>query len=265
MITAVSTKTCSLCSPSLQSRSLPLIDELFLFLVYLSLGLQEKDLAHRFNVQQSCVSGIIKTWVRFLYALLGGVGIWMSPEEIKATMPSVFGKHSDTQVIVDCTELRCQVPSSLLLQSKVFFQHKPHTTLKGMIGVSPSGAVTFVSSLFSGSVSDKEVFWKSGIIPLLSKDMAVIVDKGFIIDDLVPCKVYRLPFLSKMSQPPHNKMFITQDVARLLIHIERTIRWVKDNKLFDTVIPRNIADSIHQLFTVACLLTNYQNTGKRLS
>ncbi|XP_016092814.1 uncharacterized protein [Sinocyclocheilus grahami] len=100
-------------APRRPSRCLPLIDELFLFLVYLSLGLKEKD---RFNIHQSTVSRIIKT---FLYTLLGAVGIWMSPEDIRATMPSVFGKYSDTQVIVDCTELKCQTPSSLLLQSEM--------------------------------------------------------------------------------------------------------------------------------------------------
>ena len=236
-----------------------MIDELFLFLVYLSLGLKEKDLGDRFSIHQSTVSRIIKTWVNFLYTLLGAVGIWMSPETIRATMPSVFSKYSDTQVLIDCTEMRCQMPSSLLLQSEMFSQYKSHTTLKGMIGVSPHGAVTFISSLYSGSISDKELFRQSGIVPLLDKDMAVMVDKGFRIDDLVPCKVYRPPFLSKKSQLSHGEVLVTQDIARLRIHVERTIRRIKENKLFDTIIPLTICGSINQLFAVACLLTNYQN------
>ncbi|XP_062336855.1 uncharacterized protein LOC134036116 [Osmerus eperlanus] len=245
--------------PLRPSRCLPLIDELFLFLVYLSLGLKEKDLGDRFNIHQSTVSRIIKTWVNFLYTLLGAVRIWMSPEEIGATMPSVFGKYSDTQVIIDCTELKCQMPSSLLLQSEMFSQYKSNTTVKGMIGVSPHGAVTFVSSLYSGSVSDKELFKRSGIIGLLDKDMAVMVDKGFRIDDLMPCKVYMPPFLTKKLQLSHGEVLVTQDNARLRIHVERAIRHIKENKLFDTVIPLTIAGSINQLFAVTCLLANYQN------
>ena len=88
-------------------------------------------------------------------------------------------------MIVDCTELKCQTPSSLLLQSEMYSNYKSHTTVKGLIGVSPHGAVTFVSALYSGSVSDKELFKQSGIIPLLDKDMAVMVDYGFTVDDLV--------------------------------------------------------------------------------
>ncbi|KAF7212838.1 uncharacterized protein [Nothobranchius furzeri] len=177
-------------APRRSSRCLPMVDELFL--VYLSLGLKEKDLGDRFNIHQSAVSRIITTWVHFLYAFIGAVGIWMSADVIKATMPSVLGKYSDTQVIVDCTEIRCQTPSSV--QSEMFPLYKSHSTWKGMVGVSPHGAITFVSSLYSGSISDKELFKRSGIIPLPDKDKAVMVDKGFRIDDLVPCKVYRPPF-----------------------------------------------------------------------
>ncbi|XP_068593887.1 uncharacterized protein ftr97 [Cebidichthys violaceus] len=240
-----------------QSRCLPQIDELFLFLVYLSLGLTEKDLGDRFNIVQCAVGGIIKAWVHLLYTLLG-VGIWMSPDAIRATMPRVFGKYSDTQVLIDCTELRCQMPSSVLVQSKMSSQYKSHTTLKGMMGVSPNGAVTFVSSLYSGSVSDKELFRQSGIVPLLDKDMAVMVDKGFGIDTLVPFKVYRLPFQSKTSQLSQDHVPVTRDIVRLKMHVEKTTKSVKGNKLFDTIIPLTIAGSINQLFAVACLLTNYQ-------
>ncbi|KAM3603318.1 uncharacterized protein V6R79_020287 [Siganus canaliculatus] len=242
-----------------QSRCLPLIDELFLFLMFLSLGLKEKDLGERFNIHQSTVSRTIKTWADFLYTLLGAVGIWMSSNAIRASMPSVFSKYSDTQVIVDCTELRCQLPSCLLIQSEMCSNYKSHATLKGLIGISPHGAVTFISSLYSGSVSDKELFRESGIIPLLDKDMAVMVNKELKIDDLVPCNVYRLPFLCQTPQLCHEEVLLTQDIADLRIHVERTIRRIKENKLFDSVIPLSIAGSINQLFVVACLLFNYQN------
>ncbi len=183
----------------------------------------------------------------------------MSPEDIRANMLSVFGKYSDTQVIVDCTEMKCQVPSSLVLQSEMYSQYKSHNTLKGLIGMSPHGSVTFISSLYSGSVSDKQLFRESGIIPLLDKDMAVMVDKGFLIEDLVPCKAYRPPFLGKKSQLSHDEVLLTQDIAHLRIHLERRIRRIKENKLFDTVIPLSIIGSVNQLFAVACLLSNYQN------
>lgn len=89
--------------------------------------------------------------------------------------------------------------------------------------------------------------------------MAVMADKGFRIDDIVPCKVYRPPFLSKKSQLSHNEVMETQEIAWLRVHVERAIRRIKENKLFETVIPLTISGSINQLFAVACLLANYRN------
>ena len=58
---------------------------------------------------------------------------------------------------------------------------------------------------------------------------------------------------------PEVDVLQTQSIARLRVHVERMIRRVKENKLFDSVIPLSITGSINQIFTVACLLSNYQN------
>lgn len=240
-------------------QSLQPIDEFFLFMVHLSVGLTHRDLAHRFNIQQFTVSKIITTWANFLYTILGSVRIWMSEEAVKAHLPNEFQDYPDTQVVIDCTELRCQTQSSLLPQSDDFFSDESHCTFKGFIGMAPHGAVTFVSSLYASSVSDKDLFRQSGIVSLLKPGMAIMVDKGFLVDDCVPCKVYRHAYLSKRDEMSAGEMRETQSVARLLLHIERLIRRVKKHKLFDTIIPLSVSGSINQLYTVACLLINYQN------
>ena len=53
-----------------------------------------------------------------------------------------------------------------------------------MLGTAPHGAVTFVLSLYAASMSDKEIFKQSGIISLLTPDMAILVDKGFQQDKI---------------------------------------------------------------------------------
>ncbi|KAK9966354.1 hypothetical protein ABG768_003471 [Culter alburnus] len=230
------------------------IDEFFLFMVHLSVGLTERDLGHRFNIHQSNVSQIITTWANFLYTILGSVRIWMSVEAVKAQMPKEFQDYPDTQVVIDCTELRCQTPSSLMREGE-----GSHCTLKGLIGMAPHGTVTFVSSLCGGSVSDKELLKQSGIVSLLKPGMAIMVNKGFLVDDCVPCKVYRPAYLIKQEELPANEVRETQSIARLRVYIERLICRVKQHKLFDTVIPHSITRTINQLYTVACLLINYQN------
>lgn len=171
------------------------IDEFFLFLVFLSVGLKERDLAHRFNIHQSTVSRIIASWTHFLATALGSQCIWLTREEVQAYLPEEFSDYRDTQVILDCTELRCQTPSSPLLQSEMYSSYKSHCTMKALVGIAPHGPVTFISDLYGGSASDKEIFKQSGIAELLTRDMAVMVDKGFLISDCCDCKVYSPPFL----------------------------------------------------------------------
>ena len=232
---------------------------MFMFLNYLALGSKQRDLADRYGVHQSTVSRIITTWSNFLYTLLGAVRIWIPEEKIREHLPTEFKDYADTTVILDCTELRCQCPSSPVLQSEVFSAYKSHCTLKGLLGIAPHGAVTFISPLYAGSISDKQITRESGILSLLRPGMAIMVDRGFLVDDFVPCKIYRPAFLSGRSQMSACEVRETQAIARLRVHVERLIRRVKEHKFFDTEIPLRLFGSINQLYTVACLLKNYEN------
>jgi len=91
-------------------------------------------------------------------------------------------------VILDFTEIFVEAASSLVLQSEVFSSYKNHTTWKGMLGITPAGAVSFITALYCGSISDKEINRCSGIIELLDSKDYVMADKGFIIRELLAKK-----------------------------------------------------------------------------
>lgn len=185
-----------------------------MFLNYLALGSKQRDLADRYGVHQSTVSRIITSWSNFLYTVLGSVRIWIPEEKIREHLPAEFKDYADTTVILDCTELRSQCPSSPLLQSQMFSTY------------------TFISPLNVGSISDKQIMRESGILSLLRPGMAIMVDPGFLVDDLVPCKIYRPAFLSGRSQMSACEVRETQAIARLRVHVERLIRRVKEHKFF---------------------------------
>ncbi len=84
----------------------------FLFMVHLSVGLTQRDLAYRFDIHQSTVSLIITTWANFSYTVLGSVCILMSEEAVKAHMPKEFQDYPDTQIVIDWH--RAAVPNSIL-------------------------------------------------------------------------------------------------------------------------------------------------------
>ena len=89
------------------------------------------------------------------------------PQEFRVLYPN-------TRVVIDCTEIRGQVRSSLLLQSQMYSSYKSGKTLKSLIGT-----VSFVSALYTGSISDKEITRCCGILDLLEPDDSVMADKGF--------------------------------------------------------------------------------------
>lgn len=177
---------------------------------------------------------------------MGLLCIWMSPAAVKASLPHDFNvSYSNTQVVLDCTELQCQTPSSLLLQSEVFSTYKSHCTFMPMVGMSPHRA------LFQGSMSDKEVFRQPGITSLLTPDTAIMVDMEVLVDNLVPWSVHYPAFLSKRTHVLEVDALKTQLIGHLRVHVERMIRGVNENKLFDNTIPLSISGNINQLFTVA--------------
>ena len=162
-----------------------LIDELFMFLCRLKAGLLEQDLSVRFNCSISTVSRKIVTWANFLYFVLGSIPIWLPRETIRELMPECFETlYPRTRVIIDCTEIRTQQPSSLVLNSQSFSHYKGTNTFKCLLGIAPHGAITFISSLYTGCMSDVEIAKLSGLLDLLEPGDDVMADKGFLFKNI---------------------------------------------------------------------------------
>lgn len=82
------------------------------------------------------------------------VSLWPSKEMVQSYMPKVFREqYPSTQVIIDATEVYVEQPHLPELQQMTFSSYKIYNTYKALIGISPSGAITFVSKLFPGSIS----------------------------------------------------------------------------------------------------------------
>ena len=57
-----------------------------------------------------------------------------------------------------------------------------------MAGITPSGVISFISPLYGGSISDREIFLQSGLLDKLEVGVAVMADKGFNIADILENK-----------------------------------------------------------------------------
>ena len=60
---------------------------------------------------------------------------------------------------------------------------KHHNTTKFIIGISPSGFITFLSSCYGGRASDKFITKDSGFYDLIQRDNVVMADRGFQIQE----------------------------------------------------------------------------------
>ena len=125
---------------------------------------------------------------------------------------------------MDATEIRVNIPSSLLLQSQTYSNYKSTNTFKALIAISSAGHVTFVSSLYTGCISDTQHVERSGFLSLLQKgDDEIMADRGFIIEDLLTPLGVKLnipPFLGERGQMEGSEVVETQQLTSLCIHIE---------------------------------------------
>ena len=240
-------------------RALPPVDEFFMVLLRLRLALLENDLSHRFNVSLSSVSRILTTWIIFLNQQLRPLITFPARTIIKRHMPSQFkAKYPDTRIIIDCTEIYTETPSSLPVQSAVYSRYKHHHTLKGLVGISPSGAVTYVSDLYAGSTSDKEITRHCGLLELLEPGDAVMTDKGFDIRYelmLIGVRLNIPPFAKKNTQMPARDVVSTRQIASLRIHVERAIRRIKQYRILASVMPLTVVNLSNEIWGICSALT----------
>ena len=241
-----------------KQRSMSPEQELFLVLTRLRLGLLLQDIAHRFNISASSVSRIFKTWIPFLHQHLRALPIWPSRKFIDDNMPSCFKQvYPKTRAIIDCTEFFIEMPSSCRSQSITFSNYKNHNTAKGLIGISPNGYPSFVSSLYAGRTSDKKITNDCGILNLLEPGDELMADRGFDIESDMPNGVSLNipPFLGGLPQLSAEDKAKTGKIASVRVHVERAIARIKNYRILQQVIPLTLAENLDQIWGVCSYLT----------
>ena len=83
-----------------------------------------------------------------------------------------------TRVILNATEIYIEQPHLPELQQMTFFNYKNDNTFKALVGISPDGVITFVSSLYHKSLARR-----NGVLDLLEEGESVMADLGFDIEE----------------------------------------------------------------------------------
>ena len=184
------------------------INQLFLTLVKLKLNLKLKDLAFRFGISPSVVSRYINTWICFLYHHLKEIDWTPSVNQVISTLPHSFKKlYPNTFAIIDGSEIFLETPSDLCMQSSTWSQYKHHNMAKFLLACTPNGAISFVSPVFVGSISDIKLTRESGFLTTLQDKpgISIMADRGFTIKDMLKDIGIELnipPFMEGRAQLP---------------------------------------------------------------
>ena len=125
-----------------------------------------------------------------------------------------------------------------------------------MVGIIPGGALSFISQLYTGLISDREIVLRSGFLEQQFENG----DTVMAIEDLLPTGVgFNIPpFLGSQGQTSAEDVLKTQSIASLRIHVERAINKIKNFRILNGVVPLNLFAIVNQMWTVCAILRNLQ-------
>lgn len=244
-------------------RKLSSVDEFLLVLMRIRLGLLNKDLASRFGISTCLCSQVFQTWLDPMSKVIGRLVFWPNKEQVVATKPDRYVHLPDLVSIIDCSEIFIETPKNLQLQFSTWSDYKHHNTLKYLISVAPNSAITFLSSLYSGRISDKALTNDCGYLDLLEPHDQIMADKGFPIYEECAARLVSVHIPpgkrgNIQMQPSH--IVKTKRIANLRILVEQVIRRMKTFRLLKYEMPISIIYLSDPILRVVGGLCNLQHS-----
>ena len=155
-------------------------EQFFAVLVRLRTATSVKEMARHRSKSTASFSKLFTTWVNFLaYELLA---LHEVPSRKPRVLIKAFLKFSHTRMVIDCTEVFSQRPSGLHARKQFFSKYKHHNTSKFLVGISPSGSVTYVSNMWGGRASDKKIPLECGLLDKIKPGLEIMADRGFTVE-----------------------------------------------------------------------------------
>lgn len=149
------------------------------------------------------------------------------------------------------------------MQSSKRSNYKHKNTGKALIECTPNGAVSYISQLYVGSISNIELTRVWGFLNTLDgkAGVSVMADRGFTIKDMLAEKGVELnipPFLEGRKQLPAEEIERGRRIAALRIHVERIIGRIKNFAILNGTLQISMIRIANQIVSVRAWLTNFQ-------
>lgn len=149
-----------------------------------------------------------------------------------------------------------QKPKQPIAQRATYSSNKNRNTVKALIGVTIGGLVSFVSDIFGGATSDRQICERSGLVNKVESGDSIMADKGFNVQDMFisPYVEINTPeFFKKKTRLSAKSLMRDRKIASKRVHVERIIGLAKTFKMLAS--PLSVADAI---VTSAFYLCNYR-------
>ena len=230
-----------------------------MFLMKLKLGLSFRSLATIFNVSDKNCSQNFKKALRKIGGLNPILIKWLRRDQVLKSMPDYFKEnYSNTRIIVDCLEIFVQPPIEQSEQGDFWSRHQRRHTVKFIIGIAPTGYITFISKIYPGSASYVDIFIESNLVDKLEKGDKIMTDKDFSeakleneIITAIPPRVKRIP-----AQFSKEQLETCRKNALVRIQAKQATKRIKTFKILNNEIPRSLIPFLPNIITVCAMAVN---------
>ncbi len=214
-----------------------------------------------FGISASLASSIFRRTLNLLHEIARENLIWLDRKTVKSRLPKAFqANFGNVRVIIDCSEVKCERPSSLRQRVLTYSQYKSGHTVKFLVGIAPSGEITYISSAYGGRATDTEITANSGLIELLEEGDVVLGDKGFPTIERevenIGAFLVMPPFRSGNRQMTAKQNKDGYEIASVRVHVERAIQRMKRFKClhFVPILQMEVIDKILVIVAFLCNL-----------
>ena len=245
-----------------KSSKLSKEEDLLLVLMKLKLGLLHTDLAFCFGLELRDVSRIYSKWVKALSRAMKFLIIWPDRQALRKNLPRCFKNYKNCVCIIDCSEIKIERSFNLNSRAQTWSNYKYSNTIKYLIGITPAGAVSFLSRGWSGGVSDKEITLKSRFLDYLQHGDCILADREFTIaEELAPCgATLKIPhFIKGKIQMSGKEVDASRKISKVRIHVERVIGRLRKFRILQSNITMTQVKKLNDVIIIIASLDNLNN------
>ena len=134
-------------------------DQILITLMKLRQNYTNLHIAQLFSCSVVTISNVVTTFVHVLHNILFDDLMTTIPsrEKNKLCSPSSFSMFTSCRIVIDCTDIEIAAPSLMSQQNATYSNYRGMNSFKVIVGVAPNAVITYVSKLYPGSISDKEI------------------------------------------------------------------------------------------------------------